>query len=176
MGLVPLAWLAWRTWRETEAPDLAYWWLAGAFAVSWVADSAAHVASPWAVSLLYPITQAALVGFVLLDTDRERVGLVLTLAAVAIVAVAWRGVEQPDVLLHTAAWLSVAGIVVDRRYLGRMRVALLVYFGVGCACWWAYVIAPGWTSWSALQLSRALGLALFCYACVETGPVLRLRR
>jgi hypothetical protein len=173
LGVVPFVWLAWLAARG-ERRDAAWWWLAGAFFVSFIADSFALAGiEPWLMSLVYPVSQAAIIGAVLLDRE-DAILFVLSLATVGILAVLWRGVGAPDVLVHTVAWASVAVIAVDRAALGRLRVALLVAFGVGWCAWLAYTIAPGLPTWLGYQGVRALGIGCFCWAAAKPTPRLRV--
>lgn len=174
MGLIPLVWLAVLRLRGRSI-GLAWWWLAAAFFVSWLADSAAHWVDPDLAGNLYPITQAALVGAVLLDR-LEAMQFVCALVIVGIVAVLWHGPLGIDVLLRTVAWGAVTIIVWRLPLPGRLRASLLVTFGLGWLCWMAYASAPGWWSWSIYQAGRALGIALFCMAASNPVPRLRLAR
>lgn len=176
MALVPMLWLGAMRLRGHRR-GVEWWWLAGIFLVSWLADTAADLApqARVAVSVVYPLSQTALVGLVLFLERREALWMTAALAAVAVVAVLWRGVSSPDVFFRTVAWGTAVGIVVNRWHLGRLRLALLVAFGVGLLCWWAYALRPGWWSWSIYQSVRALGIGLFCWAALKPGPSLRLR-
>ena len=167
MALLPLGWLAWRGERRPE-----WWWLAGSFAVPWLADTLAHVENPWLPAAVYPLGQAAMVGAVFLRRAEAR-AFVIVLAVVGIVAVLWESATGPAVLLQTVAYGGVAGIVWSLR-VPRLRVTLLTAFGVGLVAWWGYVLQPGWTSWIAYQLVRAVSLAMFCWASLEARPRLRL--
>lgn len=172
IGLVPVVWLA--VVRPRQA-DPAWFWLATAFTVSWVADTVARVVDPWLVSLTYPMSQAALVGFVVLsrrDAWTLLLALLVTALAAVVVRVETRG---PDLLIHTVAWLSVVGIVWDRWALP-VRGSLVAYFGLGWLAWVGYTLAPGWPTWIAHQGTRAVGIALFCAAARSTSPSLRLVR
>jgi hypothetical protein len=172
MALLPLVWLAWlAAWEDRRGAE--WWWLAGAFFVSWLADSAAHVADPWLVSLVYPVSQAAIVGAVLLERE-EAALFVGSLVTVGVVAVLWRGVGTPDVLVHTVAWASIALVAFDRAALGRLRLALLVAFGFGWLAWLGYTVTPGWPSWLCYQGVRALGIGCFCWAASYPTPRLRV--
>jgi hypothetical protein len=162
MALLPALWLVGRTLRGFR-PGAEWWWLAGAFAVSWLADTAALWADPWLVGLVYPVSQAAVIGAVLLDRRDAKV-LVWVLVGTALVAALWEHVQGPDVLVRTVAWLGLTGIAYERPALGLLRTALLVSFGLGWLCWMAYAIAPGWGSWSSYQITRLAGLLLFCAA------------
>lgn len=174
MGLVPLAWLVLLRLRGRRI-DVAWLWLALAFAVSWLADTAALVVDPDLVGNLYPITQAAIIGAVFLDRI-EAAQFAAALVIVAIVAILWRGPLGADVLLRTVAWGGVVGLVADRWALGRLRTALLVSFGLGTLTWWGYAAWPGLNSWLFYQGVRALGIAWFCWAAVHPVPRLALIR
>lgn len=175
-GIVPLAWLIVLRLRGRRI-GAEWWWLAAAFAVSFAADAIAFFLAPasrWLVSAAYPLSQAAIMGLVfLVRRDAER--LITVLLVVGVAAVLWLAVTGPDVFFRTVAWGAVVGIVLDRYALGKLRTALLLYFGLGLLAWWGYVLRPGWTSWGIYQSVRAIGIALFCAACLR--PVaLRLRR
>lgn len=172
MSLVPLFWLAWLHWRKRE-PGLAWWWLAGAFAVSWLADTGALWLSPWLVGAVYPVSQAAIIGAVLLSRS-EAIELTIALVLIGILDVYANGITGPDILLRVTAWGAVTGILVPLRQLGRLRAALLVYFGVGLLAWMYYVIEPAWLSWSLYQIVRAIGIAMFCWAAMRPQPRLRV--
>lgn len=174
MGLVPLAWLAWLRVRGRQ-PGLAWWWLATAFVVSWLADTAALFVNPDLVGNLYPITQAALVGAVLLDR-LEAAQFAVGLGLVAIVAVLWRGPLGIDVLLRTVAWGAVTIIVWRLPLPGRLRVSLLVTLGLGLLAWWGYALDPSWPTWLLYQATRAGGIALFCMAASDPSPRFTLAR
>lgn len=174
MGLAPLAWLVLLRLRGHRI-DAAWWWLASAFAVSWLADTAALVVDPDLVGNLYPITQAALVGAVLLDRW-EAAQFACALVIVGVATVLWHGPLGIDVLLRTVAW-GAATIIVWRLPLpGRLRASLLVTFGLGWACWMAYASAPGWWTYSIYQANRLVGIVLFCAAAANPSPRLSLAR
>lgn len=169
MALVPLVWLGGLHWRGHRR-GTEWWWLAGVFAVSWFADTAAHWVNPDLVGNVYPVSQAALVGFVFL-TRRDAMRLLAVLLVVGLLAVLWRGPLGVDVMLRTVAWGAVAGIVYDRP-IGRLRIALLVAFGLGLVTWYGYALWPGWWSYGVYQATRAGGIALFCWAAMRPGPSL----
>lgn len=174
MALVPTVWLALR--RPPHAT--AWWWLSGVFLISWLADTAADllpVSERWVASMVYPVSQAAMVGMVFLV--RGEAALVLAVLLVAgLAGVLWEGPATPGVLLRTVAWGTAAGIVLDRPALGRLRTALLATFGVGLLAWYGYVLRPGWASWVAYQSVRAAGIGLFCWASLRPGPQLQVFR
>jgi hypothetical protein len=168
MALFPLAWLGVLRSRK-RAPGIAWAWLAGAFAVSWIADTAALWVDPWVVGAVYPVSQAALVGAVFLHR-RDVMMFVVVLIAVGIVDVFSHGVEDPDILLRTVAWLGVMGIVWQLPQLEKLRTSLLVTFGLGWLCWMGYAAFPGWTSWGIYQTARLAGILLFCRAATDPPP------
>jgi hypothetical protein len=167
MALVPLFWLWGRGERRTE-----WWWLAGIFLVSWLADTVAHWTGAGLVSAVYPLSQAALVAAVFLER-RHALAVTGALVLLGLVSVLTHGVATPEVLLHTVAWLSAAGIVAFLP-LGRLRVALLVLFAGGWLAYLGYVLAQGWASWLTYQGVRAASIGLFCWAQWKPHPILRL--
>lgn len=168
MALLPALWLALRMDRRTE-----WWWLAGAFGVSWLADLAALFShAPWLISTVYPVSQAAIVIAVLADREEALVYTWL-LVLVGIVSVLAEGVTGPTLLLETVAAASVVSVVWPLP-LGKLRICLLVAFGGGLLAWIGYVIAPGWTSWLVYQSVRAVSLLLFCWASWKPHPMLRV--
>jgi len=173
MALVPLAWLVLLHARG-QRRDPGWWWIAAAFGVSWLADTAAHFVDPWVISIAFPVSQTAIVGAVLLLHRRDKVILLLTLVAVGMVAVALQGVHGPDVLLSTVASGAAAGIAWQRREIGRLAVALIVAFGATAIAWLGYAIAPGWPTYLVYHVARAVGIALFCWAALRPGPSLRI--
>lgn len=168
MALIPVLWLA----LTGRGKGQAWWYLSGIFLVSWLADWAAHWANPFVVSPVYLVTQAAIVGAVFLPR-RDAILLVIALVVVGAYAVVMEP-GTPDVLVHTVAWGTAAGIVFPLWQLGRLRTALLVVFGAGLLAWWLYVLRPGYPSWGIYQGTRLLGILLFCWASLETTPHFRL--
>jgi hypothetical protein len=172
MALVPLLWLL-GLHRRGQRRGQAWYWLAGAFFISWLADAAVDLgANADLASMVYQVSQSALIGAILLDRD-EAIVLTITLVVVAIAATLWRG---PDLLLNTVASLSVAGIAYNRRALARVRWSLLVTFGAGWVAWMAYALHPGWAGWLAYQAARLVGTGLFCWAATEPAPRLTVMR
>lgn len=155
MGLLPAVWLA--SQRERRR---VWWWLAGALAISWVADTVAHWVHPWLVSAVYPVSQAGLIAALLVPKK---------VAATFVAVLVWAGVislqlgQRPEILLHTVAWLGLA-VLVYRLPPSLLREALFLYFGLGWVAWLAYTLDPGWASWGTYQGVRALGLLWFCWA------------
>lgn len=173
-ALIPVLWLGWLHLRKRD-PGSAWWWLSAVFLVAWLADTAALWMDPWTVSKAYPVSQAAIIGLVFLSR-REGLLLIAALALVGIVDVLLVGVGDFDILLRVIAWGAVVGIVLPLKQLGRLRTALLVYFGAGLLTWMYYAIDPGWPSWSLYQLIRFAGILLFCWASMKPGPRLMLTR
>jgi hypothetical protein len=166
MGLIPVVWLGWCRVRGRPV-GAEWWWLAGAYGVSVLADTASRflpVEARWVVSLVYPVSQSAVIGAVLLDR-RDAMTLVVVLVVIALAAALVEHVHGPDVLVRTVAWGAVVGIAYDRPALGSLRRALLVSFGLGWVAWLAYAAWPGWSSWGAYQFVRLAGLLLFAAAC-----------
>lgn len=157
LGLVPLAWLA-----VTGKRDPAWWGIAAAFAISWVADTAAHFGDPLLFGTVYPVGQAGLLAVVLAER-REALAFVGLLMVAGVIAVLWEGVTGPDLFLETIA----AGVAVNVALSvsdPRLRATLLVAFGVGWLAWVGYTLWPGWASWIIYQGVRAVSLGMFCWA------------
>lgn len=168
IGLIPLAWLTFR--RERFAAH--WWWLAVAFAVSFVADVVA-LSQPkwdrWWLTLVYPVAQSGLIGAVLIASRFRAALYVLALAVTALVVVLTRGVHGPDVILDVVASLGVVAIVLLGKELpARLRLCLAVYFGLGWATWLIHarwLVVP---TWYPYQSTRLAGSLLFCWAAI--GP------
>lgn len=173
MALIPLLFLLWLH-RQGEKRGQEWWWLAFAFLVSWLADTAAHWLDPDLVGNLYPVSQAAIIGAVLLF--RREAFLFLAVLVGTALLVVWPGASGIDVFLRTVAWGAVVALVYDYHALGRLRTSLLVYFGAGLLAWWGYALWPGWPSWLAYQGTRLSGLLLFCWAASHPAPQLRVVR
>jgi hypothetical protein len=172
LGVVPLAWLGILRLRGRRL-DVAYTWLALAFGVSAVADVAAFWMAPAdrpVVSIVYPISQTAIIAAVFL-IRRDALIVAAGLCLVALAVVAWRGVQQPDVVFRSIAWLVLVRLIWPLNSIGAMRTALLLYFGLGLIAWIAFVLWQGWWTWGVYQGVRAIALAWYCKAC---GPQLRV--
>ena len=175
LALIPLAWLAILYLRGLR-PGTAWWLLAGAFAVSWLADEwARHLPKDerYLASLVYPVSQTALIGAVLLPKRIYAWILLGALVLVGLVAAWLNEPQRPDMLLRTFAWFAVLAVILFRPELPRaLRGSLFSYFGVGWVAWAAFVgyqhegeIAT-WI-WYLYHLSRLFGLLLFCQAAVR---------
>jgi hypothetical protein len=174
IGAIPIVCLVVLAARRRDR-DVAWWWLAAAFAVSAIADVAARGLNPWIVSHLYPVSQAALVGAVLLDRPRA-VRFLVVLVVVATATAVWHVGDGPDVVLRTVAWLPLAVMAWHRRELdGWLRASLLTAFGVAWVAWLGYVVWPGWWSWGVYQGVRLVSVCLFARAVWSSPyPPLRL--
>ncbi len=178
MALLPLATLGLMRAGGTRR-DAAWWWIALAFAISWIADGIADVVAMTdrvIVSLVYPISQAALIAAVIMSRSGALVFIgVLTLAGIAVVI--QHGIASPDVALRSVAWLAVVNQAWRRRELPyALRASLIVYFGLGWLMWLVHMQWVSVATWYPYQLARFLGLLIFCWAVVESGPHLRLIR
>ncbi len=160
IGLLPLATVVLAWWKGKQ-PDPALWWLSVAFVVSWVADSLGHWFSPTAVTFSYVIGQSVLVAAVFLSR-RETARLFWTFVCLAPLAVFLVPITGGhDYLLHLAAWVSAACIAQEQA-LGRLRTALVIYFGLGSAAYLWLAIAVSLPAMLAYQSTRLLGIVLFC--------------
>lgn len=174
MGLLPLASLVVLHLRG-ERRDVAWWWLGVAFAVSWLADVVANAlpaAYRWGPSVIYPVTQSAIIGAVLLPRQWALwfLALMTTLAAIVL---AWVGVG-PDVLVRSVAWLAL-GVMANRIPIPfRLRLSLSVYFGLGLLAWFVHMRFLVVETWYPYQLARLAGLMLFGWAALEPTPSLRI--
>jgi len=133
------------------------------FAVSWVADLAAHWVNPSIVSASYPLTQGAIIGALLLSR-REAMLLVGVLMVAGLAASLADGF-----LLRTVAWGSVVGIAYQRT-TGRLQVALVTGFSLMWAGWLGYLLHPDWGTWGIYQCARLLAVGLFCWASLSPKP------
>lgn len=165
LGLVPLLWLAYHRDRRP-----VWWWIAAAFAVSWVADVAARFVDPWLPAAVYPVSQAGLVVVAL--ARREAPVYVGMLMLAGLIAVAWEGVTGPTLFLDIVAAGVVVSVVWDRP--SALRGPLLVAFGGGLLAWIVYLFAPSLLTWGLYQTSRALGIGMFCWASLKPHPMLRV--
>lgn len=166
MALLPLSALTAMRLRFVRR-DAAWWWLAAAFAVSWLADTAAHVlpsSAGWVPSVVYPVVQAGLVAAVLMP--RVIAWLVLGgLMGIALVAAVRVSASGPDVVLRSAADLTIVAIAIVRVALPvALRASLLVTFGFGWLAWLAFSRHPALPAWYLYQCCRLAGLVLFCAA------------
>jgi hypothetical protein len=171
MALAPLVAVAVEHWRG-KRPDVAFWWLGSAFGVSWLADTAAHWVSPWLVSAVYPVSQAALIAVVFLGRG-DSVRFLKLLVWVAALSILTNNAHGPEIILRTVAWGGVTIIALDHAK-GWTQRALVVSFGLGLVAWAVHSFALVIPTWYAYQGTRAVGIGLFCYAVVHPRPVLHV--
>ena len=148
--------------------DAAYWWLALAFGVSFVADWAAHWVDPALVSQVYLVTQAALFAAVLIPSRpvlEWAVWLLLFTASLSVVA---RQGEGLDVLLHVVAFGSVSGLA-WMLGAGRLRLVLGVGFAALAVAWCGYAYAPSLATWGGYQVTRLAIAVAFCWSVTLNG-------
>jgi hypothetical protein len=156
-GLLPLVWCALH--RESRRE---YWWVAVAFGISFLADTAVLLwGHPWVASAIYPVSQTAIIGAVFLPRI-EAMWLTLALMVAALVAIAVEGMEAPHLLLHGIAWSCTTIIVWE--HSGPLRMALLLAFGINLVPWTLLSLWPTWGTWGLYQSVRVLSLGWFCYA------------
>jgi hypothetical protein len=168
MALIPALALAVHHERRRD-----WWLLALAFGISWVADTVALASGhPWPGSALYPLAQTGVIAFVFLR-PLETAAFVGILAVVTAGAILTQGWATSTLVVRTIAWGAIVSMVWRPR-VGRLREALLVYFGLGWAAWILYSLSPGWPSWGVYQALRAVGIGLFCWAAWKPSQSLRL--
>lgn len=175
---MPILWLA-ALMLAGRRRDYAWWLLASALGVSFVADSLRHYVDKDIVGNMFPLSQSALIGIVLLNT-RTALNLILALVAMGSLSLLWRGPDGVDVVLRATAWLMIAGLAYRHRYLSPpLRASLIITFGGGWLGWIvytavrAYYMEPDgwhgpfwatWYPWLTYQFIRLTGTAVFCYA------------
>lgn len=162
VGLVPLAWIALLRARGVRRAP-AWWLMAAAFAVSFVADLSSLAWGHPMVSQVYLVTQGALFGYALAPAKvADRFVPVLLVAAG--VSLALRDAAGLDWLLHVVTWGGVAALAWRYAPRGLVRGALVVGFAAGAVAWCGFVAAPGWPSWLAYQGTRVGTVVAWCLA------------
>lgn len=181
MAIAPLVWLVALT-LSGQHPSSGWWWIAGAFAVSAVADLLGHKMNPWIPSAVYPIVQSTLIASVIAPR-RKAAAFALVLIVVSITDTILTRNTPPhgDWALRSVAWLGLVWLVWTLP-VPRLRLALLEAFGVGWMAWIGLLLIPGppdtvWgsPSWLTYQAVRATSLLLFCWASWKP-PVLQVAR
>lgn len=149
LGIVPVLWLVGlhltgqrRTWP--------WWVMAAGFGVSFVAD---FLSWPLAQQV-YPLSQAALFGLVLLPSRRTVEGFVALLVFVATISILAREAAGMDVLLRVVAWLGVAGFAYGMLRPGPLRAVVSGGFLALTVSWLAYLVVPGWATYLTYQGTR----------------------
>lgn len=170
MALLPLVWLTVLV-SQGHRRSVIWWGLAVVFAVSWVADTAAHFVDPWLVSALYPLAQALVLGIVILPPQAAARWTALVIGA-GLGAWSVRGIARPDIFVHTVAWVGM--ILVVWNYPGRLRQVVVSAFGIGWLAWVVYSIDPSWATWGLYQGVRALSLGAFCWATLPVRRAVRV--
>lgn len=182
-GLVPLTALVWLRGRG-ERRGATWWWLAVAFAVSFLADVAGMVGYGTLASSTYPLLQAGLCAWVLLPRA-QATRATLLLAFAAGVSLAIRMAEGPeavrkglDLVLHVVGWHMVALAAWGRVPDGWLRITLSVGFAALSWVWVAFVLVRAlpdpspalvefwWYAVQAVRLAMAVG---FVYAVRTEG-------
>lgn len=165
VGLVPLAAVAVHGRRLPSA----WWWLGGAFGVSFLADLAGRFGYGNVASQTYPVLQAGLFAFVLAPRDVAK-WTVAALAAISSTSLWLRGGMGLDVVLHIAAFGSTAFFAY--RYLsgGTLRATLALGFGALVYAWGALTLWPTFLAWGVLhtvRLATAVGFALAAHEATQ---------
>lgn len=166
VGILPLLVLLVAALAGKSYPP-SWWLMAGAFGVSWVADFAAHYASPTLVSQTYPVFQAGLA--LLAVRSKAILPAMAVVAAVGVASVLWRHGTGFDLALRLTAGGMVAGIAWNR-LSGWFRAAVSTGFGATAIAWAAYAADPGWATWGAYQAIRAAAVVLFGIAAWRDHP------
>lgn len=145
MALVPVLVAGWM-WLHDRPVDRVVL----VFLVAWLADWVTHWGAQWMVAALYPAVQALVV------VRGWRWGMVVMMASGSSLAFGGSG---PELFARTVAWGSI--LAHDRRR------SLLVYFGLGLLAWAWYAVVPGWSSWSAYQAIRAVGIGMYTVTMIR---------
>lgn len=165
LGLVPLAWMEGLRERGIARPA-AWWWVAAALAVSFVADVAGAAGLTPYASQVYPVLQAALIALVLVERP-AFVGYVALLLFTAALSIVWRGAGGYDVLLRFAAHGGVALIAWAVLPESLIRWVLALGFAGMLAAWLYFTVEPGWAGWGTLQTARLATTVGFCISAVR---------
>jgi len=158
MGLIPVIWLGTLAYCGQRRSPL-WWALALVLAVSWVADTVAHVVDPWLVSAIYPLLQALILSIILLPR-RALQQVAAVLIGIGALTLWLGGATHPEVIGRTIAW---TGLLVVAWPHHAIRWPVIITFGLGWLGWIAYSISPGWWTWGIFQSIRAVGLGSFCW-------------
>lgn len=185
-SLVPLlvcvvVWM--RSHYSEHIPEPNAWLLAGAFAVSFVADQVgarlqAHHMNNWWVIHVYAPLQFSL--FLVIVTRRFPVQVlgVFLLVLIGVLSILRGPLTEPETMVHVIGGLLVAWLVYDSQPMRRYRSAVMVY-GLGTApCLLALAVLDWssvwwWPTWGAYQAVRLVALGLMVRA-LWTAPTLRL--
>lgn len=152
------------TLTRTRPPvDVAWLWMALAFAVSFAADTASLFGAWPVVSQTYPLMQGAVFALALLPSGvaGRVVALLLTVAGAS---VSVRHGAGFDIALHAAAWGAVAAMAWWRVTDASLRWTLVLGFGGMAATWTAYALAPDVATYALFQAVRVATAAGWCVA------------
>ena len=166
-GLLPALAVLGASARARRLPS-AWWWLATAFGISFLADVAGLLRLGFLSSQVYPVLQAGIFLLVLLSRP-AAVAAIGGLLVASGISLSWRGAAGLDLLLHLTAWGAVALAAWTVLAPGWLRWALVVAFGGGAAAWGWYVYAPGLEPWLAYQGTRLAGAVLFAIAAWQAS-------
>lgn len=166
LGILPLLALLMARLAGRNFPP-AWWGMAVAFAVSWLADSIAHLTNPDAVSQVYIVLQS---GVAVLALDpKAAIPAVAVVSTVAVGSVLWRHGQGHDVAAHVTAGGIVTGLAWQRTR-GWVRWSIVAGFGLLAVAWLDYVAAPGWPSWLTVQGVRLAAVVLWIVATLRDTP------
>ena len=126
--------------------------------MSWVADWASHWTGTFPVGPLYVLVQTALIVWAVAP-HQVAAYFISLLCGITASTYLTRPADQPDILVHSVAWLGLLTFC----WRSRFRVPLRLAFGLGLLAWWGYVLEPGWTSWLSYQSIRFIGIGSFCW-------------
>lgn len=173
INFIPLLWLAWLAYRH-ERRDVAFWWIAAAFALGGLSDLAAKagLGAPMA-GKVYPVGQSALIAAVLLD-KHTALSFLLVLGWAAFASVLFWP-THPDVAVHTIAWGGLGWVAWRCRAVGLLSWSLLAAFGAALPAYYLFLWSRSLLTWLLLQTCYVVGLALFCYAASRRRPALKVR-
>lgn len=161
VGAVPLAWCA--SLRRIEP---AWWWMAAAFGVSFVADALSLVVGHTVVSQVYPVAQAALFLAVLVERPAALywIGGLLAVAGASLAYRLGEGLELP---LHAVAWLAVAVTAVLSLRPSLLRNTLGAGFAALTLAWAWFYREPTFAAWGTFQAVRVGVTVAWCVAATR---------
>lgn len=161
LWLAPLTLVAIRS--RTHAVDVAWWWMAVGFAVSFPADVTGALGHESVASQVYPAAQAAI--FILVLAPRPlAVVLIGAVFAASGLSIALRHGLGYDLALHVVAWGIVAVLADLNLAKGRLREALTWGFGFLPLTYAAQRLAPGYWTWGMMRVVAVAMLTTWCLA------------
>lgn len=136
----------------------AFWWVAFAFTVSYVADYGTHVGiSPFVVSRTYPVLQAICLGVAFLGVAAAERWAVFLFLVAFVLSLVWR---SDTLMLRAFCWLGACAIALEEAPRD-LRRAIVVSFGLG---WLAWAVDTNWrvaAAWYAYHGVWVLGELFF---------------